>query len=290
LNFSGNLLKLRRESMSDFGERLRQARDRRGISLRQMAASTKIPITALEALERNDVSKLPGGIFSRAFVRSYAVEVGLDPDVTVREFLERFHAQSPPSPEPHPQHVPVQETQFESQQRIASVLFKLVAISVPLIVTILYFTLRTRPPAAMEAQASDGPAPSAQVADSAAASPPQASDAAPAPSPPPAAAVPQSGGTSGALPAVGSGPMRLEVHPTGRCWVSLTVDGKRVFARMMQAGQRETTVVTNAAIIEVGDAGKFAFSIDGREGRPIGSAGQIKTLKVTRTSAATLLR
>ena len=34
----------------------------------------------LEALERNDISKLPGGIFSRAFVRSYAVEVGLDPE------------------------------------------------------------------------------------------------------------------------------------------------------------------------------------------------------------------
>jgi cytoskeleton protein RodZ len=289
LNFSGNLLKLRRESMSDFGERLRQARERRGISLRQIAASTKIPITALEALERNDVSKLPGGIFSRAFVRSYAVEVGLDPDETVREFLERFHGQSPPPPEPHPQHVPEQESQFENQQRIASVLLKLVAISVPLIVTILYFTLRTRPPAT-ETQASGGAAPSAQVADSAATTPPQAADSAPAPLPPPVSAVPQSGGTSGSLPAVGSGPMRLDVHPTGRCWVSLTVDGKRIFARLMQAGQRETTVVTNAAVIEVGDAGTFAFSIDGREGRPIGSAGEVKTLKVTRTSAVTLLR
>jgi cytoskeleton protein RodZ len=276
--------------MSDFGERLRQARERRGISLRQIAASTKIPITALEALERNDVSKLPGGIFSRAFVRSYAVEVGLDPDETVREFLERLHGQSPPSPEPHPQHVPEQESQFESQQRIASVLLKLVAISVPLIVTILYFTMRTRPPAAVEAQVSDRPAPSAQVADSMAASAPQAADSTPAPAPPPLAAVPQSGGTSGSLPAVGSGPMRLEVHPTGRCWVSLTVDGKRVFARLMEAGQRETAVVTNAAVIEVGDAGTFAFSIDGREGGPIGSTGQVKTLKVTRASAVTLLR
>ena len=65
--------------MSDFGGKLRLARERRGISLRQIAASTKISVGALEALERNDVSKLPGGIFSRAFVRSYAVEVGLDP-------------------------------------------------------------------------------------------------------------------------------------------------------------------------------------------------------------------
>src|ERR1043165_2621375 len=78
--------------MSDFGGKLRLARERRGISLRQIAASTKISIAALEALERNDLSKLPGGIFSRAFVRSYAIEVGLDPDATVHEFLERFQA------------------------------------------------------------------------------------------------------------------------------------------------------------------------------------------------------
>ena len=58
--------------MDDFGGKLRQARERRGISLRQIAASTKISAAALEALESNDISKLPGGIFSRAFVRSYA--------------------------------------------------------------------------------------------------------------------------------------------------------------------------------------------------------------------------
>ena len=59
----------------DFGSRLRAARERRGITLRQIASSTKISVGVLEALERNDISRLPGGIFGRAFVRSYAVEV-----------------------------------------------------------------------------------------------------------------------------------------------------------------------------------------------------------------------
>jgi transcriptional regulator with XRE-family HTH domain len=62
--------------MSDFGGKLRLARERRGISLRQIAASTKISIAALEALERNDMSKLPGGIFSNAVVRVVVIEVG----------------------------------------------------------------------------------------------------------------------------------------------------------------------------------------------------------------------
>ena len=76
--------------MSDFGARLREARERRGISLKEISDRTKISVPALESLERNDPSRLPGGIFSRAFIRSYAVEVGLDPDATVREFLARF--------------------------------------------------------------------------------------------------------------------------------------------------------------------------------------------------------
>ena len=74
--------------MSEFGLHLKQARERRGISLRQIASATKISSGALEALERGDFSRLPGGIFSRAFVRAYAVEVGLDPEETVRQYTE----------------------------------------------------------------------------------------------------------------------------------------------------------------------------------------------------------
>src|SRR5436189_1482991 len=101
--------------MDDFGGKLRQARERRGISLRQIAAATKISAAALEALERNDISKLPGGIFSRAFVRSYAVEVGLDPDDTVGEFLERFNQEPAPTAEAVAAAVPEEERAFQDR-------------------------------------------------------------------------------------------------------------------------------------------------------------------------------
>src|SRR5438552_15430673 len=77
-------------AMGDFGLALKAAREERGISLRQIATATKISIAALEALERNDFSRLPGGIFSRAFVRAYALEVGLDPEQTVQDFLVEY--------------------------------------------------------------------------------------------------------------------------------------------------------------------------------------------------------
>ncbi len=91
------------EPAPTFGPRLRQERERRQISLESIAANTKISRSLLEALERDDVSRWPTGIFRRSFVRSYAQAIGLDPEEVVREFLERFPdpaAAPPPTPVP----------------------------------------------------------------------------------------------------------------------------------------------------------------------------------------------
>jgi GAF domain-containing protein len=71
-----------------FGARLRQRRERQQIALTTIAEQTKIQLSLLEALERDDVSHWPAGIFRRAFIRAYAHAIGLEPDVVVREFLE----------------------------------------------------------------------------------------------------------------------------------------------------------------------------------------------------------
>jgi transcriptional regulator with XRE-family HTH domain len=77
--------------MSDsFGARLRQQRERQEIALVTIAEQTKIKLSLLEALERDDVSHWPSGIFRRAFIRAYAHAIGLNPDVVVREFLEIY--------------------------------------------------------------------------------------------------------------------------------------------------------------------------------------------------------
>src|SRR5687767_6473266 len=88
-------------SKTDFGMKMKRLREERGVSLRQIADATKISVSVLDALERNDISRLPGGIYSRAFVRSYALEVGLDPEKTVREFLVQFPHDSVTAGSPH---------------------------------------------------------------------------------------------------------------------------------------------------------------------------------------------
>ena len=72
---------------SSFGARLRQQREERGIPLSVIAGQTKIKMSLLEGLERDDLTHWPPGIFRRAYLRSYATAIGLDPDAIVNEFL-----------------------------------------------------------------------------------------------------------------------------------------------------------------------------------------------------------
>jgi transcriptional regulator with XRE-family HTH domain len=71
---------------SGLGTRLRTQRERKGVTLAAIADDTKISIALLEGLERDDVSRWPGGLFRRAYVRAYARAVGLEPEAIVREF------------------------------------------------------------------------------------------------------------------------------------------------------------------------------------------------------------
>jgi transcriptional regulator with XRE-family HTH domain len=78
-----------------FGARLRHERERRGMALSSVADRTKIAPPMLVALERGDLTRLPGGLYRRAFIRAYAEAVGLDPDEVMRDLLECFPDAAP---------------------------------------------------------------------------------------------------------------------------------------------------------------------------------------------------
>jgi len=257
--------------MNDFGGKLRLARERRGLSLRQIATTTKISLGALEALERNDVSRLPGGIFTRSFVRSYATSVGLDPDATVQEFLERF--QNVATAAPPPATAAEAEAAFDTQQRIAGVFVKALLITVPLLVLILYFTMRVRTPAAASSSPSTLP-----TATAAAGPEPQAPQ-------PVAASTPVA--TSGASHApLVAGDMVLNITTSDTCWVKVTTDGKVTVARLMQAGEQERVEAHDTAMIRVGNAGAFTFTINGQPAKSLGPPGSIRTAVISKDTLA----
>ncbi|MEE9218573.1 MAG: RodZ domain-containing protein [Acidobacteriota bacterium] len=84
-----------------FGDELRCERELRQITLREVAEATKINLRFLEALENNDFDVLPGGIFTRGFIKSYARHIGLNEEAMINAFLmELKQQQQRAEPEP----------------------------------------------------------------------------------------------------------------------------------------------------------------------------------------------
>ena len=73
-----------------FVTRLRRHRTRSRVSIEEVAANLRIRPELLEGLERNDLTGWPRGLYSRAWIRAYALAVDLDPFDTVEEFCRLF--------------------------------------------------------------------------------------------------------------------------------------------------------------------------------------------------------
>ena len=223
---------------------------------------------SLEALERSDLSRLPGGIFTRSFIRAYAEEVGLDPDRTIRDFI----AEQPPDATPatgRPAAVEDSE-KLESDRKAVATAFRLILMSLPIIGLVIYYGTRRVPastdsePVAVDTRDS-APAPAVPAVASPAAAAPVSSTATPA-------AVPQ------------ASRLTMEIAPTASCWVSVTVDGDPTFSGLMSAGDKRTVHAREQIIVNVGDAGAFVYTLNGREGRSLGAPGVVVSKRITLTN------
>jgi cytoskeletal protein RodZ len=68
------------------GEKLRQAREERGISISEVAEQTRISPLYIESIENDNYKTLPGGIFNKGFVRSYAKFIGFDEQEALSDY------------------------------------------------------------------------------------------------------------------------------------------------------------------------------------------------------------
>ena len=272
-----------------FGGKLRDARERRGISLRQIANATKISVAALEALERNDISRLPGGIFSRAFVRSYATEVGLDPEATIQEFVAEFPNDAPTAGAAAAGHVE-DHVSVESERKMAGTFLWLIGLSLPIAGAVLYFAAAGRsgkPQATPPNVTTPAPAPGPRATPT-----PESSAAAAAPAPP--AAVPPAVAPTGARPPVpqaappvvaAAGDKLTVVLSVRRpCYVSASVDGERAIERLLQPGERQAIEVQREMVITAGDASAITLTLNGAEAKPLGKTGEVVTARFNLTN------
>jgi cytoskeleton protein RodZ len=273
-----------------FGERLRDARERRGVSLRQIANSTKISVGVLEALERDDISRLPGGIFGRAFVRSYAIEVGLDPEATIQAFIAQFPNESVTAGHPTSDRGE-DKVAVESSRLTAGTFLVLIAISVPVAAGVLYFATLGRqpttepPPRAAATPAPETRPPAEPPRETAPVSPAVTEAAASDPASPPPA--------PDARPAVSTAAddqLTVALTATRQCWVSATVDGRKTIERLLVAGEQQTLIVRRDLVLTAGDATAITMQLNGLNARLPGRAGEVVTARFSLSNFKDYLR
>jgi transcriptional regulator with XRE-family HTH domain len=131
-------------SRDDFCVALKRARERKGITLAQIAQTTKIPAFLFAGLERNDLRRWPKGLFRRSFFRDYARMIGLPVAEACAHFVRLFPED--PSAEPtHPE--AANEADQESDLRLsldsewhgprASLLARLLAALIDLVIVLV---------------------------------------------------------------------------------------------------------------------------------------------------------
>lgn len=260
--------------MSEFGLHLKQAREGRGISLRQIASATKISTGALEALERGDFSRLPGGIFSRAFVRAYADEVGLDPEETVRQYTELAEALAASSlHEVAAAEITDDDRMFLERQRKAGVWLRAIAIVMIIAVGGLigwWQVVRARRHAAVVPTVTDQTPPTPVSAP---------------PEPAPSATTSSASDASTAAPAPAH-PVAIQIHADASCWVQITADGRLVLSRNLTAGESQSFQADRAIDVQFGNAGAISWSVNGKPAKPLGAAGDVRKASITPDTAS----
>jgi hypothetical protein len=85
---------------SPIGNAFREARSRRKIDLSEVEAATRIRTRYLRAIEDEEWDVLPGGVYTRGFIRTYATFLGLDGERLAEDY--RREVEGGPAPEPAP--------------------------------------------------------------------------------------------------------------------------------------------------------------------------------------------
>jgi cytoskeletal protein RodZ len=106
-------------------DRLVAARERKGVDLARAERDTKIRVRYLSALERGDYRDLPGAVYTKGFLRNYAIYLSLDPEDVLRQWRRERGDQVGPEPiivPPRPLEEPSRPLRFSPSVVVAALL------------------------------------------------------------------------------------------------------------------------------------------------------------------------
>jgi cytoskeleton protein RodZ len=259
--------------MASFGANLRREREMRGVPLDEIAAATKISIRCLQALEAEEFSKLPGGIFTRSFIRAYAKYLGLDEEIVMAE----FQVIAPP----------MEDADF-SRLSPGNVKPPRKSLRTPLLVVLIAvatlgvgYTLFRYSRSAIETQ-------DAMPGSSGLPTTPPAASAQPLQSTTPPT---QAAGTSTTASANGvetPAALTLQVATTEQTWVAVDADGKTALQGVLKPNDIQNFKAKKSFDVMTGNAQGIILTLNGVTLKPLGRHGEVKKVHLTQNDLKNL--
>jgi cytoskeleton protein RodZ len=303
--------------LTGFGEYLRRERELRGVTLDEISSATRISIRFLEAIENEELSKLPGGIFTRSFVKSYARFLGLDeervltdcqlagrqrPEVDIRRITANRAHQNDAALRTRVIGLVVaavllaggyalfRHSRRVREQRVSTPI--VVPPSAPATTTAnppVSPSTTTSPPANVPAsQPSTSAQPEGNRVETPSGTPPAGATtpATPQGAPLSSAAKAKAVGPSVASQAPPAAPglsdLALQVSATERAWVAVDADGKTVLQKVLNPNEVENLKAHESFDVTVGNASGIVLTLGGIALKPLGRRGEVKSVHLTR--------
>ncbi len=301
--------------MTSIGDRLRRQRKERGLELEQVAREIKINTKLLEAIEADDFTKLPGGVFRKSFIRQYARALGVEESEISVELNQLAFPQDYVPPIAHQEDLeksipalPTTDSEMKRRWLVTSFSSFAGVLAVMLACAGIYSwwqhreesersltkvvaEVKPEPTPAKSEPPPSAPAPTTTAVPSS----PASGSAAPAQSAPgnvtpspteapsanSASAVPQS------VPSAPSpeGKFRVDLSVSEPTWILALVDGKPVYVGTLESNQAKVFEGTEKVRIRVGNAGAVSLSLNGKPVGALGPRGQIRIVELTPTGA-----
>ncbi len=242
--------------MSSLGIRLRELREAKGVSLDDIARSTRVGRRHLEALESDSWGELPAPVFVKGFIRAYCDFLDASPDEALGVYRET-------SGEPaKPERVQSVLRSGPSSRRAGPLVVSLVLF---IALGASLFALRV----GLKSSQRAAPATSGSARD--------AAETAPSSATTPAVATPAIPPQPVAAPAAEPRPpaQRLLIHAVEPTWIRVQADEGPVSEELLQAGAVREWSAARRFVLTVGNAGGLEIDLNGRRMPPLGARGAV---------------
>ncbi|HPC87933.1 MAG TPA: DUF4115 domain-containing protein [Candidatus Saccharicenans sp.] len=248
--------------MESLGKTLKNIREKKGLSLKDISLETKIGLRHLEAIENDRLDFLPGGFFTRQILKTYLISIGEDPAGWLTKYQEAGLIEldtpvGPGSKQPKPRrHFRLDKVFWISISILVLILF----------VVLIYLSISTSKK-------------NVEARKSAARTEETANIILPEPSP---SQLPL---TETARPVVEEKTyegLNLDLTFNEDCWIQVFADGQLVVDGLKLEGYKTSVKAGSELIINLGNAGGLSFTLNGKAGKPFGKRGEvIKNIRIT---------